>query len=799
MKNRFLLFLYFASPSLALAQGIVNYKNRPTGAVSTPQIQSVDSTKATYLSTPPTAANPAGVATLLNPIVTVASQAALRALTSVSPEQTYVVSSGPYMGSYRYVAGSTAPDDGVRVVVTTTDGHRLARQLVSDGTALIYQPCNCADDVPGFTAMMTQAAASGLHEIQMAPGTFKIATALAMLPNIKWYGSRGLPGKFGFGNATHTLSITYGAGGQNAITFAPGNTIEGFTVIYPNQVKTSATPIAYGYTFASQATSSSCDNVRIARIMLTNSYKGISMDWGGQWMLEDIYGQPMHTGIYVERQFDKAHIKNVHFWEFWANEGEAAHTFVLNNAVGFRLGKCDDLFIESVIGWKQQSVFFFNNYGHGTFWGKIVGVTADKCMKPMLIHDVNKLQVDGYDAVGYTRAESPSGVEIQSGGAIGSVQLTNVSTSNIAQGVVVRATAGVVSVASLNAIRDGVNYTAQYDVVNESTATVNLDRNTYKSSGIVNLPMTQVGAVGADVTPSGFATPHTWGAGAASATAITNGSRLDLTGAVDGALLKNFPGDFDEGLYYLDFDVKITSVGGIGPVQFYLRLTNTGATNDIVFPARPNETHIYATQHVRIPVFIRPYAYNSFQWVYGGSTASAAYAEITNLKVYEAAETSQTLLEAVHASQPNSGGYKIIPSEWRRSRLNATMTGISTTATPVVQTRILEANTQYDLEGRFHVQSTSTSGSPQFTVTLPAGSRLELIGQFASVPLSIEDVDYTTNTTTPVADRTYLIYFRASVTIGSSPGTAVFTVRRGGSAGTVKVFTPSELRYRKTR
>ena len=51
-------------------------------------------------------------------------------------------------------------------------------------------------------------------------------------------------------------------------------------------------------------------------LFLVNSYLGIDMGTvpAGRHLIENVYGNPLKTGIFVDNCFDVGRIRHIHFW-----------------------------------------------------------------------------------------------------------------------------------------------------------------------------------------------------------------------------------------------------------------------------------------------------------------------------------------------------------------------------------------------------------------------------------------------------------------------------------------------------
>ena len=99
------------------------------------------------------------------------------------------------------------------------------------------------------------------------------------------------------------------------ITMLHGSEISGIRFYYPNQ-HNNATPDEYPYTISLDKAAPPTE-VYIHDIHLKNSYNGIDASSPGYYTgglrIYDVYGYPLHIGIYVDQGTDVQRIRGVHF------------------------------------------------------------------------------------------------------------------------------------------------------------------------------------------------------------------------------------------------------------------------------------------------------------------------------------------------------------------------------------------------------------------------------------------------------------------------------------------------------
>ena len=73
------------------------------------------------------------------------------------------------------------------------------------------------------------------------------------------------------------------------------------------------------------------DDCTVMNLFLVNSYLGIDMGTlpAGRHLIENVYGNPLKIGIFVDNCFDVGRIRHIHFWNFWC--GAALIDCLLND------------------------------------------------------------------------------------------------------------------------------------------------------------------------------------------------------------------------------------------------------------------------------------------------------------------------------------------------------------------------------------------------------------------------------------------------------------------------------------
>jgi hypothetical protein len=145
-----------------------------------------------------------------------------------------------------------------------------------------------------------------------------------------------------------TLLAYEGKGGSTTTPFllvdGPGVGIAGLTIYYPEQTTTNP-PIEYPYSIGLAPATNDVqhtENLTIHDILLLNSYDGIDIGSApsARHRLQNIFGNPLHIGIWIGRCYDEGFVDEVHFnWTWTTNKDVWAYTQA--NGTAFVVNRCD--------------------------------------------------------------------------------------------------------------------------------------------------------------------------------------------------------------------------------------------------------------------------------------------------------------------------------------------------------------------------------------------------------------------------------------------------------------------------
>lgn len=176
--------------------------------------------------------------------------------------------------------------------------------------------------------------------------------------------------------------------------------------------------------------------VTLNRVMLFNPYKGVLVRGPGVLTALDLRGQPLNTGIEVERATDTQDWSFIHFWPYWSQDANV-NGYTVDNAVAVRVTRADGLQIGTIFTWGYRwTLEGVDAAGalSGMAGFSINSCYADKCGGAIRIVSNN---YSAYGSVGSIVCNSDS--EVGSSGAAVEVSGSVVSTVDLGSMAVTRA------------------------------------------------------------------------------------------------------------------------------------------------------------------------------------------------------------------------------------------------------------------------------------------------------------------------------------------------------------------------
>jgi hypothetical protein len=120
-------------------------------------------------------------------------------------------------------------------------------------------------------------------------------------------------------------------------------------------------------------------NPAVIDVELLNPYKGIKAGRGGRHYVRNVYGQPLHTGIFVDEAYDCCRLENVH-WNPWWTYDTPMSRWQLENGVGFVFGRSDGQYALNTFCFNYRIGYQFLRTEAGVTYGNFNGANAERCL-----------------------------------------------------------------------------------------------------------------------------------------------------------------------------------------------------------------------------------------------------------------------------------------------------------------------------------------------------------------------------------------------------------------------------------
>ncbi len=185
-----------------------------------------------------------------------------------------------------------------------------------------------------------------------------------------------------------TFLITGGAGsveGQTILMY-DGTSISGINFFYPNQTNTNP-PISYPPTIRLATSSSNC--CKINNIYLVNPYIGIDASGSHiDLVIENVVGQPLYGGIYIDNAVGVDQIINVTFAQFWTRrdfetiktDATKVTSFSEQNGTAITICRADDAILDRVVLSGYKIGLHLTDNGFGGSYGTASHFVVDYCL-----------------------------------------------------------------------------------------------------------------------------------------------------------------------------------------------------------------------------------------------------------------------------------------------------------------------------------------------------------------------------------------------------------------------------------
>ena len=165
--------------------------------------------------------------------------------------------------------------------------------------------------------------------------------------------------------------------GQAFISLHRSSALYGVSIFYPEQHP--YRPVEYPWAVRQMA-----QDICVEDVLLVNPWQGVDCGTvlGQRHYIHGLYGQPLKTGIFIDRCADTGVVENVHFWPFW--RGGRAGQFMQRQLTAFLIGRSDGQYMANCSVCPCHIGFHFLNTGpfadgHGSCYGNFIGLDAEGC------------------------------------------------------------------------------------------------------------------------------------------------------------------------------------------------------------------------------------------------------------------------------------------------------------------------------------------------------------------------------------------------------------------------------------
>lgn len=502
------------------------------------------------------------------------------------------------------------------------------------------------DDTAAIQAALNAMSAAGGGIVTAPPKRYRLTSKLTIPSWVKLQGLNWQPTAVNGSEPVAMLLIDWGAGADNhAVEMSYSSAIEGFQFYYPGQVDKNLTyngttytaPFTFGFSISTPTAAGIYDNIQVKNIMLFNSYKGIRLNNGGRWHVDNIQGEPLMVGFSSSDCFDVCYMNNVHLWPFYTAQDYVNPTAIplgawkYNNGTAFQFFRIDQLFASKMFALGYQNGFDCKT----NLWANFTDILTDTCVHPFTQVLSSRVRVSNFEFVGSPNIypaiwyedggvlelvngyiPNNSSVGVQIGGSSGTVLIDNVTFEN--------KVTPVVSTGLLVNVKIG---NCRWSVPPLGSSNVTIDG--------WSLP-----AVSTAVTlPAPLVTP---------ASAISGGYAFNLSSVITENLQWETTYISERNsLYVLSFTYELPTVTTAWSYSISVA-TDTGASTQVsiapTYPLILNTTVSQPTRTVYVPFFIN---HGRFRQVLNIKIACAAGVagaslKVTNIGLYEQANKLTT-------------------------------------------------------------------------------------------------------------------------------------------------------------
>ncbi len=270
-----------------------------------------------------------------------------------------------------------------------------------------------ADDTAAFQKALDTVGRESGGIVRVPTGNYLIKGHLTVHDNVTLEGVFRAPtARSQFKGST--LLAVEGRGSEAGDPFIKLNAnagLKGITVMYPEQ--DAEKPVAYPWCIRGEG-----DNVTVTDVLLVNPWNGVDLGTFpcGRHLVRGLYGQPLHTGLFVDVCLDCGRLEDIHFWPFWT---EKLIPFTRKNATAFIFARTDWEMLTNVFCLGYKVGFHMTALRTDAGNGLILNSGADVCDVGVL---VEYSQV--HAGFLFTNCQINAGIEVREG-SLGPVKFVN--------------------------------------------------------------------------------------------------------------------------------------------------------------------------------------------------------------------------------------------------------------------------------------------------------------------------------------------------------------------------------------
>ena len=260
------------------------------------------------------------------------------------------------------------------------------------------------DDTAAFQKALDTCGKDGGGIVFVPTGNYMIKTHISIPAYVALEGVFKAPPSGGQYKGSTLLAVE-GKGkadGEPFIFLHTSSVLKGITVFYPEQDEKA--PVAYPWCVRGAG-----DNCTIKECLLVNPWQAV--DFGtnpcGRHFIRELYAQPLHTGIFVDKCFDVGRIEDVHLWPFWLANDDM-QKFQIAQATAFIFGRTDWEYVSNCFAIWYKVGFQFTEFKDGP--GNVIVSTSGCDISPTAVLVDNS---QGHAGIVFSNCQFMSHIEVK--------------------------------------------------------------------------------------------------------------------------------------------------------------------------------------------------------------------------------------------------------------------------------------------------------------------------------------------------------------------------------------------------